>query len=140
MCNILTLCHGGGKQLLLPAILSNFTGSTVFSGTNSNHHSSPSFQGGAICTAAPADFQLDSSCSEQTQFQCEENVATLFFPLHTLSSSVAPPPAHICARFYPFNLFLPIIPFLPSASPQNSSPTLSHTSESCLLHALSLCR
>ena len=49
----------------------------------------------------------------------EENVATQFFsPLLLLS----PIPAHICARFYPFNLFLPIIPFLPSASPQNSSP------------------
>ena len=67
----------------------------------------------------------------------EENVATQFFsPLLLLS----PIPAHICARFYPFNLFLPIIPFLPSASPQNSSPSLTHTSESCLLHALSLCR
>ena len=121
----------------MPGILSNFTGSTVFSGTNSNHHSSPSFQGGAICTAVAADFQLDSSFSEQTQFQCEENVATLFFP-HALSSSVAPPPAHICARFYPFNLFLPIIPFLPQRRPRTPPPP-SLTPLSHVFSTLSAC-
>ena len=55
-----------------------------------------------------------NSCCEEKVFlwrktACfEENLATLFLsPLLLVSR---PPPAHICARFYPFHLFLTIMP------------------------------
>ena len=55
-----------------------------------------------------------NSCCEEKFFlwrktACfEENLATLFLsPLLLVSR---PPPAHICARFYPFHLFLTIMP------------------------------
>ena len=59
-------------------------------------------------------FGEKNSCCEEKVFlwrktACfEENLATLFLsPLLLVSR---PPPAHICARFYPFHLFLTIMP------------------------------
>ena len=99
--------------------------------TNSNQHSSPSLKGGNLYSRLSTGHFLSNVPKWRKTWQLSFSHPCFFF---------SPLPAHICARFYPFNLFLPIIPFLPSASPQNSSPSLTHTSESCLLHALSLCR
>ena len=88
-----------------------------------------SYLGGNKCSYT---LQLDTFCPDWRNWSCfgekilavkkrfflwrktacfEENLATLFLsPLLLVSR---PPPAHICARFYPFHLFLTIMPLQP---------------------------
>ena len=94
--------------------------------TNSNHQPFHPLIWEAISAATPFNLTLfaltqeidlaleKNSCCEEKFFlwrktACfEENLATLFLsPLLLVSR---PPPAHICARFYPFHLFLTIMP------------------------------
>ena len=68
----------------------------------------------------------------------EENVATQFFsPLPLL---LPHPRSHLCQvlSFQPFSPHYPVPPL--SVAPELLPHPLTHTSESCLLHALSLCR
>ena len=97
--------------------------------TNSNQHSSPSLKGGNLYSRLSTGHFLSNVPKWRKTWQLSFSHPCLFF---------SPIPAHICARFYPFNLFLPIIPFLPQRRPRTPPPP-SLTPLSHVFSTLSAC-